>query len=90
MYVLYPVAYLPCTGPGDTVTNVTQTRVTHHTVSHSALSRLSAKLKGINRREESKARGSGDRHALTPQIVAWITRYRGQHRVFPHEAITDT
>lgn len=92
MYVLYPVSYLPCTGPGDTVTNVTQTRVTHHTVSHSALSRLSAKLKGINRREESRAQGR-DRHALTlHQIVAWITRarYTGQHGVFPHEAITDT
>ena len=71
------LCHICCTGPGDTVTNVTQARVTHHTVSHSALSRLSAKLKGINRREESRAQGR-DRHALTPhQIVAWITRYTG-------------
>ena len=75
--------------PQVTLSRMSRRPVSHITLCHTPRSLGSPLLKGINRREESRAQGR-DRHALTAQIVAWITRDRGQHRVFPHKAITDT
>ena len=79
---MYHICICPAQ-PQVTLSRMSRRPVSHITQCHTPRSLGSPLLKGINRREESRAQGR-DRHALTAQIVAWISKYRGQHRVFPH------
>ena len=70
-YLTYVFSIFPAQ-PQVTLSRMSRRPVSHITQCHTPRSLGSPLLKGINRREESRAQGR-DRHALTAQIVAWIT-----------------